>query len=74
MDFVSSSCAAVGVAVDVDVLAGVVEGLDGVEVEVGALVVVDVIAGICCFVGVAALSSSSSSESSEPHAISSSVS
>lgn len=66
MDFVSSSCA--GAGVDVDVLAGVVEGLDG------ALVEVDVVAGVCCFVGVAALSSSSSSESSEPHAISSSVS
>lgn len=71
MDFVSSSCA--GAGVDVDVLAGVVEGLE--EAVVGAVVeVVEVGAGVCCFVGVAALSSSSSSESSEPHAISSSVS
>jgi len=66
MDFVSSSCV---VGVGVDVLAGAVEGLDGVDVEV-----VGMVAGICCFVGVAALSSSSSSDSSEPHAISSSVS
>lgn len=69
MDFVSSSCAGAGVDVDVDVLTGAVAGLDGVDV-----VEVDVMAGVCCLVGVAALSSSSSSESSEPHAISSSVS